>query len=287
MTASTARRIPSFPCHDVHDFLHAVLREGGVELLPMPQVAARIVTLAFDPSGDAASLAALVEHDPTLAGHVMRVANSAAYRPGAPLASLQQAIARLGPGEVQNLAAALAVRGQVFTAPGHESEVEELWREAVAAALWAREIARMRTEDADVAYLCGLLHGVGRTAVIRGVSRVEGISGRVFDARSLALLLDEFEEDFAHRISGDWRLPPIVAAAVTGWRHFAACREFQHQAALTHAAVQLATASLHPDLFNRGYLASNPVFAALGIEASQLEELLAHSDRIKTVVANL
>lgn len=286
MTVSTARRAHSFPCHDVHDYLRAVLREGGVELLPMPQVATRIVSLAFDPSADQASLASLVERDPTLAGHVMRVANSAAYRPAAPLASLQQAVSRLGEDEVQNLAAALAIRGQVFSAPGHENEVEELWHEGVAAALWAREIARMRNEDTDVAYLCGLLHGVGRTAVIRAVSRVEAINSRVFDTRGLALLLDEFEADFAHRISGDWRLPPIVAAAVTSWRNFAACGEFRHQAALTHAAVQLATASLHPHLLTTDFLSSNPVFAALGVQA-RLEELLGHSDAVVAYLDSL
>lgn len=68
---------------------------------------------------------------------------------------------------------------------------------------------------AEVACLCGLLHAVGRTAVIRALSRIESINRMVFDARSFTLLVDEFESDFAHRVSGDWRLPPQVAAAVT------------------------------------------------------------------------
>lgn len=286
MNASTARSAATL--HDgVHNSLDAALREGGVELLPMPQVATRIVALAFDPDSDAADLARLIECDPTLAGHLMRVANSALYSPRAPLTSLQQAVTRMGMSEVQNLAVALAIRGQVFTAPGHERNVDELWRESVGAALWARIIAETRRQDADVAYLCGLLHAVGRTAVIRALTRIESVNRTVFDARTFALLLDEYECDFAHRVSGDWRLPPIVAAAVTCWRTFASAGQFSDQAALTQAAVQLATASLHPDLLNVEYLSSNPAFAQLGLGTQALAQLLARTETVRAFVAQL
>ncbi|NJO12799.1 MAG: HDOD domain-containing protein [Gammaproteobacteria bacterium] len=177
------------------------------------------------------------------------------------------------------------MRGQVFTAPGHDRDVEELWRESVAAAAWGRLLAKAVKEDAEIAYLCGLLHAVGRTAVIRVLSRIEAANRSVVAARTFAILLDEYQHDFAHRISGDWRLPPVVAAAVTGWRYFENVGEFRRQAALTHAAVQLSTASMHPDLLNLDYLSSNPAFACLGIDAAALSGLLTHADSVRTFVA--
>jgi len=270
----------------VQNALDAALREGGIELLPMPQVAARIVSLAFDAKSDATDLAELIGRDPTLAGHLMRVANSALYRARSPLSSLQQAVTWLGMEEVQNLAVALAIRGQVFTAPGHEKEVEELWRESIGAAAWARLIAESRGQDADVAYLCGLLHAVGRAAVVRALSRYESASRTRLDGRSFAVLLDEYEGDFAHRISGDWRLPPQVAAAVTAWRSFETAGEFCDHAALTHASVQLAIACMHPDLLNVDYLSSNPAFARLGL-TNGLGTLLTHADAVRAFILQL
>lgn len=287
MTSSSTARQKTAQYDQVHESLDAALREGGVELLPMPQVATRIVALAFDAKSDATALADLIERDPTLAGQLMRIANSALYRPRSPITSLQQAVTWLGMGEVQNLAVALAVRGQVFTAPGHERDVEELWRESVAAGLWARTLAEMRNLDAEVAYLCGLLHGIGRTGVIRALSRIEAINRTVFDARTFSLLLDEYETDFAHRVSADWRLPQIVTAAVTGWRNFEAAGEHREQAALTHAAVQLATASLHPDLLNVDYLSSNPAFARLGVNPEVLAGLLERAAQVREFVTQL
>jgi len=287
MNAVSVRYASTSSHQDVNAALDAALREGGVELLPMPQVATRIMSMAFDPKSDAAGLADLIQKDPTLAGHLMRVANSAHYQPRSPLTSLQSAVAWLGLGEVQNLAVTLAVRGQVFTAPGHDRDVEELWRESVATAAWARLVAKTVKQDAEVGYLCGLLHAVGRTAVIRALSRIESANRMVFGTRTFSMLLDEYEQDFAHRVSGDWRLPPVVAATVTGWRNFESVGEFQLQAAMINAARQLATASLHPDLLKVEYLASNPAFTALGINLDSLGQLLTRSDTVRAFVAAL
>jgi HD-like signal output (HDOD) protein len=287
MNPKPARGSAAIPARDVHEVMRTALREGGVELLPMPQVAWRIVSLAFDPSSDATDLATLIERDPTLAGHVMRVANSSMYRPRSPISSLQQAITWLGNSEVQNLAVALAVRGQVFTAPGHEREVDALWHESVAAAFWGREIATLVRDDADIAYLCGLLHCIGRAAVVRMLVRVESSHASVLEERTFAALLDEFEDDFAHRICADWRLPARVAAGVTGWRNFVAAREFREQAALTQASVQLATASLHPDLLTPEYFVTHPVFVRLRLGEAEVGQLLGRSETVRNFVATL
>jgi HD-like signal output (HDOD) protein len=285
MSAHARRLAP--PAHDVHEVLCAALREGGVELLPMPQVAAQIVALAFDAESDAAGLTALIERDPMLAGNVVRLANTAAYRPRREIVSLQQAVAWLGMQEIQNLAVSLAIRGQVFTAPGHDREVEQMGRESFGAALWAQRLARLLHMDDEVAYLCGLLHAVGRAAVVRALSRMEGSTGRMFEESRFNVLVDEFEDDFAHRISGDWHLPPRVAAAVTGWRSYTAAMPFAREAALTHAAVQLAIASLHADLLTVEYLSANPVFRALGIDPVLLGGLLMEAGEVRELALSL
>ncbi len=271
----------------IRDDLRASLNSKGVELLPMPQVAQRIVALAFDPSSDAAQLADLIQRDPTLAGHLMRVANSPYYSPRAKIESLQLAITWLGMSEVQNLAVALAIRGQVFKAPGHEADIDELWRESLATAMWAQAIGKVRGNDADVAYLCGLLHAIGRVAVVRVLSRVEAQRRMVCDARSFALLLDEFEHDCAQQVSADWELPERVSTAVLSWRAYQSLAMHREDAAVTHAARQLATASLHPALMQLEFLTSNPVFEELKLDAGRLEDLLERSEEVRAFVVSL
>jgi HD-like signal output (HDOD) protein len=107
-------------------------------IAPLPRVCAQLAELTAQQVTDAAQLARLIQSDPALAGEIMRVANSPALRPRMPVVSLQQAVSWLGVAEVRNIAMAVMLRGEVFVAPGHEPESEELWREAWLAGLWAR-----------------------------------------------------------------------------------------------------------------------------------------------------
>lgn len=270
--------------HTLRDDLRASLNSKGVELLPMPQVANRILALAFDPKSTSEQLADLIQLDPTLAGQVMRIANSPFYRPREQIETLQNAIVWLGTSEVQSLALSLAVRGQVFQAPGHEMDIDELWRESLATAIWGQMLAKLLRRDNDVAYLCGLLHAIGRVAVIRVLSRVEAQRRTVCDARSFSLLLDEFEPDCAREVASDWQLPDRVASAIVGWRGYQSLAVYRDDAVLTYAAKQLATASLHPTLMEGDFLSSNSVFTELKVDKSALQELLTRSEEVKTFV---
>ena len=100
-------------------------------IAPLPRVCAELAELTAQQVTDAAQLARLIQSDPALAGEIMRVANSPAMRPRTAVVSLQQAVSWLGVAEVRNIAMAVMLRGEVFVAPGHEPESEELWREAL------------------------------------------------------------------------------------------------------------------------------------------------------------
>ncbi len=151
----------------------------------MPRVCAQLAELTAQHATDAAQLARLIQSDPALAGEIMRVANSPALRPRAPIVSLQQAVSWLGVAEVRNIAMAVMLRGEVFTAPGHEPESEELWREAWLAGLWAKEIARERRKHVESAFLAALMHRTGAALALKILSGFESQQRTVMDAQDL------------------------------------------------------------------------------------------------------
>ena len=61
-------------------YLRAAL-EGRVDVPPLSQASAEIAAMAADGEANTAVLAQLIERDPTVAAHVIRVANSAALAP--------------------------------------------------------------------------------------------------------------------------------------------------------------------------------------------------------------
>ena len=179
-------------------------------IAPLPRVCAQLAELTAQQATDAAQLSRLIQSDPVLAGEIMRVANSPALRPRAAIVSLQQAVSWLGVAEVRNIGMAVMLKGEVFVAPGHEPESEELWREAWLAGLWAKEIARGRRKHVESAFLAALMHRTGAALALKILSQFEVEQRTVMDARTFAELVIEFEPAFGRLLMSTCRLPGDV-----------------------------------------------------------------------------
>jgi HD-like signal output (HDOD) protein len=213
------------PLQHTERVINAAIAEGSLELPPPPQIASEVMRLTRGDAvtdeaaeGSAAELARLIQRDIALAGHVMRVANSALYARRTPVVTLPQAIAWLGIREIRNIAFAVALQGQVFTSTYFRHEMADLWRESVIVALFAQEIARLKRRNVESAYLCGLLHRAGMAVILGRIGEaalrhgVEPQPGQVLEIAS------RHETRVGTQLSVAWSLPPAVAAAISHWR---------------------------------------------------------------------
>ncbi|HEV7358655.1 MAG TPA: HDOD domain-containing protein [Steroidobacteraceae bacterium] len=264
---------------------HAFLSEslaGPQNIAPMPRVCAQLAELTAQQATDAAQLARLIQSDAALAGELMRVANSPALRPRSPIVSLQQAVSWLGVAEVRNIAMAVMLRGEVFTAPGHEPESEELWREAWLAGLWGKEIARERRKHVESAFLAALMHRTGAALALKILSGYESQQRTAMDAQTFSGLVVEFEPRFGRMLMSTWRLPSDVQDAASDWRDY---RKSSHSdlAGTVHAAHLFATHTLHPQLLDEQVVLDDAVFEQLGVFPDDRRLMLAKRDHIRSL----
>ena len=256
---------------------------GPQFIAPVPRVCAQLAELTAQQATDAAQLARLIQSDPALAGEIMRVANSPALRPRTAMVSLQQAVSWLGVAEVRNIAMAVMLRGEVFVAPGHEPESEELWREAWLAGLWAKEIARERRKHVESAFLAALMHRTGAALALKILSRFE-LEGRegLLDAHTFRSLVGEFESAFGRLLMDSWLLPKEVQEAAGDWRSYRESAQGD-LAATVHAAHLLAVHTLHPQLLSEELVIDSPVFEHLGVFPDDRRRLLAKRDHVRAL----
>ena len=113
---------------------------------------------------------------------------------------------------MRNIAMAVMLRGEVFMAPGHEPESEELWREAWLAGLWSKEIARKRRKHVESAFLAALMHRTGAALALKILSRFEMEQRTAMDARTFSELVVDFEPEFGRLLMSSWRLSGEVQA---------------------------------------------------------------------------
>ena len=149
----------------------ATIREriasGRAELPPLPSIALEVSQLARGEDVDVAKVTSVANRDPALAGQILRVANSPLWSPREPIVSLQQAVARMGAAAVANVAFLVAAKGAGFQAGLKPEEAAAEWRHALLTGCFAKEIARMRRAGVESAFLCGLLHDIGRPIFLR------------------------------------------------------------------------------------------------------------------------
>jgi HD-like signal output (HDOD) protein len=271
----------SLDCQAARAYLNESLTAPQT-IAPLPRVCAQLAELTAQQVTDAAQLARLIQSDPALAGEIIRVANSPALRPRTAIVSLQQAVSWLGVAEVRNIAMAVMLRGEVFTAPGHEPQTEELWQEAWLAGLWAKEIARERRKHVESAFLAALMHRTGAALALKILSRFEVQGRERLDARIFGDLVVEFEPVLGRLLMNHWLLPKDVQDAASDWRNYRESTQ-SDLAGTVHAAHLLAAHTLHAELMTEDMVIESPVFELLGVFPDDRRHMLAKRDHVRAL----
>ncbi len=247
----------------------------------LPEIAWLIMRIANDPESNANQLVNLVQTEPVLAANVMRVANSAAFWRGTRLSSLPQAIARLGMTLVRDIAFATAINARIFDAAIYDRQIRQIGQHALATALWAKEIAQMTKRDAEKAFLCGLLHSIGKPVLLRATLDVDGLQPELIATDILMAHIDALHVDAAVVVLEHWNMPPTVIETVAAQQDTAACT--RTEAHILRLAKRLASLTLSGDPL-REAIAAHPALSALNIGDDRLEKLFARQGSVLATV---
>ena len=136
-----------------------------LELPPFPAVARKLMTLMGKPSFTIPEVSQLIRSDAVFAAEVLRLANSAMLGLRYEVMSIMHAISVLGMDRLQTLVMTVAMRD--FLRGGKQPGLVRLcWRHNLATALVAEELAESCWIEKSDAYTGGLLHDLGRLALI-------------------------------------------------------------------------------------------------------------------------
>ncbi|MGQ0554635.1 MAG: HDOD domain-containing protein [Nitrospiraceae bacterium] len=260
------------------------IKTGDVELPLLPQAASQVMALASDPSADAAKLSSLIHQDQALAAHVLRIANSPAYMPRSPVVSLQHAVAMLGITLLSEIAFTASLKSGAFKVPGYEDDVKQLWRHSLASGAFAKEVARMRRVNVESAYLCGLLHAIGKPVVLRTATTLADQQRIALEKPVLSGWMAGYHTEVGTMIADKWGLPKQVAVAIQYYGDYDHATEFRQECLLTCVANRLASHLLTPDEMPEDTLRDHSVFAELNLYPQDIDKLLLTKDQVSTIV---
>jgi len=254
------------------------LAKNEVDVPMLPEVAANVLRLTQDPDSDASALANLIQGDQTLAAHVMKIANSAAYSPNGSIVSLQQALARLGMQNITEIALAASVNSSLFHTPGFEHYVSYIIRCSLASALWSKEAARACRKNVEAAFLAALLNDIGRPVVIQ-------MALSEADKRHIQLTIEELQEienstkrDVGNLVANSWEMPKAVKDVISYYDNYMEPHANQQQTMIVVGGTLIG----HHFCCDQSIevcatleeLKQHPVFAQINLYEDEIEQLM-------------
>ena len=136
--------------------------------LPSPKgVALAIMEITRRDDATLDELARAVQSDPALASRLLRLANAAARASGRPVASVNEAVLRLGMATVRQLAIGFSLVDQYRDGACAAFDYPGFWSHSLFMAVASQELGRMvRVGSPEDLFACGLLAQIGRLALI-------------------------------------------------------------------------------------------------------------------------
>lgn len=189
--------------------------------LPSPKgVALAIMEISRRDDATLDEVARVVQSDPALSSRLLRLSNAASSSGGRPVASIREAVRRLGMASVRQLALSFSLVDQYLEGPCTAFDYSGFWSHSLFMAVASHELGRLiRCASPDELFACGLLAQIGRLALAT-VYPVDYASVLATESRGAALRALERERlgadhnEFTAAILADCGMPKALAEPV-------------------------------------------------------------------------
>jgi putative nucleotidyltransferase with HDIG domain len=262
--------------------------EGGhLELPLLPTIVWEVMEITASDDVDTHKLSELIHRDQALASHILRVANSPAYMPRLPIVSLQQAVSRLGASTLGEIAFAITLQSRVFDVPGYEHEVRTLWQHAVGTGAYAKEIARLRRSNVEGAFLCGLLHDIGKPVLLQTLMDIQRSLGLTVDPAAVSAVMEACHTEVGNLIATEWGLPPHVTESITYHHDYLVAPMCTEAVMITRLADYLSYHLAMPEVFDEASVRHHPILNDLNFYPDDVEALLDKRDSMLRLIKGM
>jgi signal transduction histidine kinase/HD-like signal output (HDOD) protein len=245
----------------------------------MPQILIKLLAhLQADDLG-MPELAALVAKDAGMTGKILSVAHSSAYHRGARQPNLEQAMVALGTDMIKTLVISDSVFQTFNSFPNSgATDLRAFWKQSLLAAVLARDLARhINYSQPEEAYLAGLLHNVGRLALLATAPKEYGFNFSARDDEDLCAV-EQRTLQITHAEAGAWlierwQLDSFLADAVL-YHH-----EPGERLEGAHPLIRVVRAAHLLAAHSRNEALVAEAAALCNLEPSRADELLAQAAR--------
>lgn len=244
----------------------------------LPALAVEVIRLAQNPEVAPAQITQVASKDPVLAANVVRMANSAASASAVTITSLSEAVVRVGTQAVRQMVTATCLTSKLRNPKIYGAHGRDLVDHCIGTAYLAWLVADRVDGDSDEAFLCGLLHDIGKFVMLKLANEDKPLAPGAMSIEEFDALVASRHAGIGGRALARWAFAPAVQIPVA-FHHAPALAGTAHRrgAEITYVANRLAHRYGFGCPVDDAPVLTDQVFADLGIGETFLKELDARA----------
>lgn len=265
---------------------------AGLHRLPaIPQVLTKLLEALQDDGADVSKLSRLIEMDAALSAKLLAAANSPAYRRNTQINSIRDGIMTMGWDMVKTLALSAAMYQVMHEFSGRKRhDLCHFWRHSLSTALLGKQLAtKLHDLSPDKAYLAGLLHDIGRLALLVTFPQRYGALYEQSEDDPSLLLAETREFGADHCEIGawliqDWEISSFLQDAIAF--HHDPAANLRNATSIVKTTHFANTLSMEQQRFSPACLLEAQEW--FGLEARDLYQLVSRNDeQVKAMAMSL
>ncbi len=146
----------------VVDEIRSRIQQNDFELPPIPDVMQKVMEKIDNPSSSMDEIIECIT-DQILISKILRICNSPYYRQIGSVETLKDAVLFIG---LKSLMSIITVHALSQFSPKNSTEIKKTIQHSLQCGLIARQLAQDMHSNRDQAFICGLMHNIGKTIML-------------------------------------------------------------------------------------------------------------------------
>ena len=227
--------------------LYDDIKNGRMEIIEIPENVTRVMQSLDTENWNYNEIVKYIESSPGITGDFLATANSAAFTRGEKITDLAHALPRLGK---ETMKAILFINTSKMSVPDHklfQMAGRDIVEHSMAVAKIASYLSTRFNLDPNHAFLAGLLHDIGKLALLKQISihcDIPEDIGIPYHQSLFDSIVKDVHESAGNMIAEHWELEEDVRVGIANHHHLQALsgnhKKYLHLAALINLSDTMA-----------------------------------------------
>ncbi len=248
----------------VLDEIRDQIKEGHFELPPIPDVMMQLAEKINDP---AISIDEIVEciTDQILVSKILRICNSPYYGHRGAFFSLKAAVVFIG---LKSLMSIVTVHAMSNFSPRNAKEIKNVLQHCLVCGMIARQITKAMGGNYELAFICGLLHDIGKTILI------DMLSDYMLLPEERERLIEENHSEVGYLLAEKWNFGSDIMDVIRYHHSPDKAKENVNLAEVINLSNAMADLNSQPEEI------TDMTFTSLELSQISINDLLEQVDRL-------